>query len=236
MNLRRLAILLVFVSLAACRSGSGATALYFSEQEAGSEPVPTRMLVTEQHLRIDYGQDDEDFILFDRKAPAIYSVNRTDKTILVITPLPVALAEPARFRHEVAKDAETYPPVAGKTVSHYRLLTNAKQCYDVFAADGLLPQAVAALREYHSTIAGEHAAAMQHTPKEERNDCDLANFIFAPARHLEFGFPIRQEDMTGNVRQLVDFRLDQQFDPKLFHLPEGFRHYRASEMRGDIGS
>lgn len=221
--------------LAACRGGD-ATALYFTEQEPGAGAATTRMLLTDRYLRIDYGADEDDFILFDRREPAIYSVNHSDKTILVISPLAVNLDPPTPFTHEVAKDDEAYPEVAGKKVTHYRLLTNAKQCYDVFAADGLLPQAVQALREYHATIAGEHAAAMRNTPKDVRSACDLANFIFLPARHLEFGFPIRQVDMAGNVRQLVDYKQGIGIDAKLFELPQGFRRFRTGEMRGELGS
>lgn len=229
----RISGLLLLGMLAACGNGDG-IALYFTEQEAGAEPATTRMLITERHLRIDYGKDTGDFILFDRKVPAIYSVNYRDQTVLEIIPQTTTLAPPKTFVHEVRKDPEAYPAIAGKAVKHYRLLTNGAECYDLFAADGLLPEAVTALREYHTTIAGEHASAMRRAPQEGRDACDLANFIFLPTRHLEFGFPVRQKDISGKVRQLVDYKLDQQFDSKLFTLPEGFRHFRASEMRGDV--
>ena len=43
-----------------------AAVLYFVEQEPGVEPYRTRMIVTAGFLRMDEGQDSQDFLLFDR--------------------------------------------------------------------------------------------------------------------------------------------------------------------------
>jgi hypothetical protein len=210
---------------------SGTTALFFAERELGGEPFQTRMLITSRYLRIDEGSDAGDYILFDRVQSAIYSVNYADKTILVITPSKVDLAPPKVFKHEVQVDKDSYPDVGGKKVKHYRLLTNQARCYDVFAAQGLLPEALRVLREYHETLAGEQAADMKHTPKEVQSACDLANHIFLPTRHLEQGFPVRQKDMAGNTRQLINYDKHYRNDQTLFQLPENFRRYRAQERR-----
>jgi hypothetical protein len=211
---------------------SGTTALFFVERERGGEPFQTRMLVTSRYLRIDEGNDTGDYILFDRAHPAIYSVNYLDKTILVISPSKIDLAPPKVFKHEVQVDKDSYPDVGGKKVIHYQLLTNRARCYDVFAAMGLLPEAAQALREYHQALAGEQAATMKNTPREMQSPCDLANHIFLPARHLGQGFPVRQEDMAGNLRQLINYDEHYRSDQTLFQLPEGFTRYRAQEMRG----
>lgn len=232
MTRSRLLLALISLGAVAC-SREGATALHFSEQEPEGEKFATRMLVTDRYLRIDYGVDSDDFILFDRKLPTIFSVNHNDKTIMVIKPLPIRLAKPSPFEHRTEKTKDTPPAVGGKSVVHYRLSTNDELCIDVFAAEGLLPTAVQALREYHLSIAGEHAAALTSAPPEGRSDCDLANFVFAPTRHLELGFPIRQEDTGGNVRQLVDFKQDLKIEEKLFSLPSGYKQYSPAELRGD---
>ncbi len=222
---------LIPLFLTACAPTLPVIALFFSEKEQGGEPFQTRMLITPRYLRIDEGNDAGDYILFDRAQAAIYSVNRADKTILVITPLKIDLAPPKLFKHEMRVDKDSYPDVGGKKVKHYRLMTNQARCYDVFAVQGLLAEALQALREYHQTLAGEQAAAMKHTPKEMQSACDLANHIFLPTRHLEQGFPIRQEDMAGNVRQLINYDEHYRSDQTLFRLPENFSHYRAQERR-----
>lgn len=225
-------VLLVVVGGCAAEGKQEATALYFTEVEQGTDSFQTRMLVTERYLRIDSGIDSEDFILFDRESPAIYSVNRADRTVLVIEPLKITLVPPKVFEHTVKKDPDGYPEVGGKPVLRYRLATNDSLCYDVFAADGLLPDATRALREYALTLAGEQADAMRLMPKELQSDCDLANNVFLPARHLEFGFPVRQQDMNGRMRQLTNYERGHQADPQLFVLPEEYRRYRPRDMRG----
>ena len=210
----------------------GTTALFFVEREQGGEPFQTRILVTAKYLRIDEGNDTGDYILFDRSRPTIYDVNYADKTVLVITPLKVDLVPPKVFKHEVHVDKDSYPSISGKKVIRYQLLTNQTRCYDVFAAEGLLPQALQALREYHQALAGEQAATMKNTPREMQSACDLANHIFLPARHLGQGFPVRQEDMAGNLRQLINYDEHYRSDQTLFQLPENFTRYRAQEMRG----
>lgn len=113
------ALLLILMPslLAACHPGKEtATAVYFNEVERGAEPYTTRMLITPQFLRIDYGIDNDDFILLDRKHPAIYSVNHDDRTILVIEPLPIALPAPQQFVHETEQDKGDIPPIDGHQV------------------------------------------------------------------------------------------------------------------------
>lgn len=228
-----LCVVLVTSIVAGCASQGSeqATVLYFTEVEQGTDSFQTRMIVTPQHLRIDSGIDGEDFILFDRKSPAIYSVNRSDRTVLIIEPMKISLSPPKAFEHTVKKDSDSYPDVGGKAVVHYQLSTNQALCYDVFAADGLLPNATQALREYALTLAGEQADAMKLVPKEMQSGCDLANNIFLPARHLEYGFPVRQEDMTGRIRQLTNYEQNYRADPQLFVLPEDYRRYRTRDMR-----
>jgi hypothetical protein len=72
------------------------------------------------------------------------------------------------------------------------------RCYDLYAADGLLPGAVVALREYRLILAGQQALTAAVTPPEMQSSCDLANNVFLPVRHLEHGFPVRLTDMTAD--------------------------------------
>src|SRR5216684_2588840 len=157
---------LIPLFLTACAPTLPVIALFFSEKEQGGEPFQTRMLITPRYLRIDEGNDTGDYILFDRTHSAIYSVNYLDKTILIISPSKIDLAPPKVFKHEVRVDKDSYPDVGGKKVIHYQLLTNRTRCYDVFAAQGLLPEASQALREYHQALAGEQAAIMKNMPIE----------------------------------------------------------------------
>lgn len=218
--------------LTACTPSAPTTVfLSFTEAERGGEPYPVRMLVTERYLRIEDGDGQSGFILFDRRARTIYSVSHSGRTTLVIKPLPVNLPMPQRFEQAEQRDPATFPAVDGHKVVHYSLLTNGENCFDVYAADDLLPEAVRALREYHDTLAGEQARMQAGVPAAFQSACDLADFVFVPARYLAHGFPVRQINHAGVTRQLVDFKTGVPVEPNLFELPKDYREITTAEVR-----
>lgn len=218
--------------LAACNRAPVPTALSLSFIDSGPEGErPVRMLVTGDHLRIEDGDAAGGFILLDRRSATVYSVSHADRTVLTLRAGPVSLAPPRRFQNTVARDPERLPPVAGRPVVHYRLLTNGERCADVYAADGLLPQAVAALREYHQALAATQAQGQAGMPAAFQSPCDLAEFVFLPARHLEYGFPVRQVGRDGATRQLVDYQTGALVEATLFEVPKDYRQITPSEIR-----
>lgn len=228
-------LLIALAALGACTESpapEAATVLYFVDREEGAEPYRTRMIVTERFLRIDDGTATGDYLLYDRRTRTISSVVPADSRILIIAPKAVELDPPAEFRHEIVRDRARFPAIGGHPVTHYRLLTNGKQCYDLYAAEGLLPEATAALAEYREALAGEQAAVVPQMPKEMISGCDLANHVFLPARHLAHGLPVRYTDMTGRTSELVDFQTGVEVDPALFELPGSYRRITLEEMRG----
>lgn len=239
---RKIIFLLALVAVAAMTTGcaqppaqAGATAVYLIEREPDFEPTRTRMIVTPQFLRIDDGRDGGDFLLYHRGERIIYNVSASDALILVIGPQAVAAA-PVALEHRIEPDGAGAPNVSGKKVRHYRLLTNSETCYDLYAADGLLPEVVTALREYRESLAGEHAQALAFTPKEMQTPCDLANNIYAPARHLAHGFPIRVDETSGRdqtrvrTTELLDYQQGFAANDGLFQLPD-YRRMTIQELR-----
>jgi len=228
---RALFLLLVALALAACTDKPSPTIfLSFTESSPDGE-YPVRMLVSDKFLRIEDGDTRDGFIVFDRAARTIYSVSHAGKSTLVLRARPVTLAAPKQFEHKVERDKETLPPVDGKTVTHYRLLTNRERCFDVYAADGLLPEAVAALREYHETLAGEQAAMQVNMPIGMQSACDLADQVFVPARYLALGFPVRQVNRAGVTRQLVSYKRDVPVEKGIFDLPKDYKQITPAELR-----
>ena len=226
------AFLFLVALISACtEKPTGATFLSFSEAGSEGDAYAVRMLVNERFLRIEDGDVRNGFIVFDRAAKIVYSVSHADKTTLVLRAQAVKLDAPKAFTHNVERDGEKLPDVGGKTVTHHRLLTNGERCFDVYAAQGLLPEALAALREYHRTLAGEQAALQTLVPSGFQSACDLAEFVFLPARHLEFGFPVRQINRAGLVRQLVDFKIGVPVEKGLFDIPAEYKQITPSEVR-----
>lgn len=208
-----------------------ATVLTFEEKETVTDVYKTRMLINRQFMRIDDGEGSQDFALMDRRKKIIYSVSSEEKSILVIVKTAITGKTPHQFQNTVEKVKGTYPDVSNKSVSHYRLLTNGKQCMDLYSAKELLSAELAALREFQTILAGEHGSILDTIPKDMQNDCDLVNNIFFPNRHLQFGFPVRQEDMVGKYRQLIDFKEGSVLDAALFTLPKDYSRFSSKDMR-----
>ena len=220
------------LALTGCGDASKATVLYYAEQDQGGEAYRTRIIVTSRWLRIDEGHESRDFLLFDRREKTLHSINAMDSRILVMPLKTVGIASPIKLEHRVERGTEVFPAVGGKKVTHYKLITNQKPCYDLFAAEGMLPEAVQALREYRETLAGQQVAALAAMPKELQTPCDLANNIFAPVRYLDYGLPVRLSETGVRTSELVDFQTDFEALPGLFELPASFRRLTLEDMRG----
>jgi len=231
----------VFALLLACapkpEPAERGTALYFVENDGTEPATPVRMIVSRKFLRIDGGERSRDFLLYDRAARTTYDVSAADRLILVIEPRAAPAGAPPKLTHRIKRDTATFPAVGGRSVVHYSLLTNGRLCYDLYAADGLLPDAVAALREYREALAGEQRSAIGFTPNAAKTPCDLANHVYAPARHLTYGFPVRlvepdpRDPKRRRITELTDYRTDVEMAPALFQLPESFRRMTLRELQ-----
>jgi len=230
--MRALHLLFLLVVSACTQDAPKSAFLVFQETEPGGNSYPVRMLITDRYLRIEDGDGKSGFILFDRGARKIYSVNTDAGSTMILEGAPVKNTPPKKFEHRVETLPESLPDVGGHSVVHHRLLTNNEKCFDVYAAKGLLPQAVQALREYHQALAAEQAALQSAVPAEFQSVCDLADYVFVPARYLDQGFPVRQVNRAGVMRQLVDFKVGVPVDEKLLQLPTGFSEVIPSKMRG----
>lgn len=215
----------------ACTPGGNAIVIHFEEQESGSEKYRSRVIITPAYMRLDDGEEAVDFILFDRNKRVIYSTNSLDKRTLVIKWHKSTLTMPDALKSRVETVKDSVPPIGDKPVTHYRLYTNGKQCYELFAAKDLLPGAVKAMTEFQETLAVEHSNFMLAMPLQTASVCDRVNNVFDPARYLKFGFPVYASDYLGRSRQMVDYKTDAKIDKKLFKLPEGFEQYSAQDMR-----
>lgn len=218
--------------LVGCGDGGKATVLHYAEQEQGGEPFRTRMIVTSRWLRIDDGAGSTDYLLFDRRDRTIYNLTAADSSILVLPALAVGISSPLTLQNRVEKDDQKLPAVANRPVTHYRLHTNNKLCYDLYAVEGLLPNAVQALREYRGALAGQQAVPLPEMPKELLAGCDLANNIFMPMRYLDYGLPVRLVETGVRTSELVDFQEDFDAVPGLFELPASYRRLTIEQMRG----
>ncbi len=200
-----------------------AAVLTFEEQEEGVEPYPLRMIVTKGFLRMDDGPGSKSYLLYDRATKVIYNVNADDRTVLVIEDRNKASVVGDRPALEITdRDTSDMPTMKSQKPVHKTLGTAGKRCYDVVAIPGLMPDVVEAMRGYLLTLSSQQAENIDKTPEEMRDPCMMVNLIHYPARHLDFGFPLREWDYRGFVRELVDFG-NEKVDSGLFTVTSGYR-------------
>ena len=236
--MKNIVILLMLSILSACaQKEANDTLVLFVEQEDGVEPYQTRMIITKDFVRIDDGEGDKDFVLFDRKNKVVQSVNASEKTIMAVHEKKLKKGQkfepPFKLNHSVKelplnKDA---PTIEGEKAKHYQLITNDKICYNVVAVKGLMPHVAAALTAFHKHMATDSYETFYNLPADMYDACDMTLTTFKPGRQFEFGFPIQEWGKRNYSRSLVDYNTDYKANPALFVLPEGYKRYTVTELR-----
>lgn len=226
-----------FISLliSACSSDSTQTSesdvmMVFQETELGSEPFITRVLVSNDFMRLDEGDDASDFTLLDRNSHIIYTVTHAQQRIMQITPRETDNKVDQKLVMDAKKISNSdIPEIEGQQPLHYQLQVNDKVCSEVYVIKDFSPQVSTALREFQQILASIHLANLNNTPVEMLDDCFLAHDVKTPSRNLQFGFPILQRDENGSSRLLVDYDHDFQLNATVFDLP---KNYRMTDMSG----
>ena len=224
-------VVLLLVPASACTSRNApqepvelkARVFLFQEQEKDIDPYPVRMLVTADFLRMDEGSANDDFLLFDRKKQVVFSVNRDTQSYYRFERRNVGRDGKRKPKLTVAdNDVSDMPLFQGKKPRYRTYFANGDRCLDVVSAPGFDEDAVAAIRGYLNVMSDEHAATLDQTPRDMQADCMLADFVYAPVRHLNDGFPLREWDYRGYSRTLIDVG-EETVRTSLFELPEGYQ-------------
>jgi len=201
--------------------------LLLYRMERPGEPLSLeRILATTDYLRLDRGEEDPGFILFDRRERVIYSVDPAERTILEIDPPPLSRVIPADLNIELRNPplAADVPAVAGVTPVHWQLWVNGESCREAILAPGLMPRVVTAYRDYLLLLAAQQAVALPAIPEEFRDPCDSALNVYAPDVLWGKGLPLRLWDAWGYREVLTEFTPKRRVPEASFILPEGYEH------------
>ncbi|MEO1767572.1 hypothetical protein [Thiobacter aerophilum] len=223
--MRGLAALLLMAATLAARA-EGMVEVSFMDQPPDGGGYVTRYLVTDRYLRMDYGQDRDDFLLFDRQAKLAYNVTHDQRTILVIEPGPVAVARPAQW--EVKEDLLS--DERGRRT--FDITVNGQHCSRITASPTFLPEVVQALAEFNAIMTASQSVTYQATPPELRQPCDLARFVFDHGAWLKNGLPLYEADADGSVRRLLSYETGLPERRLLFALPNQYRTVRLKDLQG----
>lgn len=230
-------LLMLSVLFSCAKKEHGDTLVLFTEQEDGVEPYKTRMIITKNFVRIDDGEGDKDFVLFNRVKNIVHSVNAGEKTVMAVHEKKLKEGQtfepPFKLTHTVKEmpAMKDVPTINGEKSKHYQLITNNKICYDVVSVKGLMPQVVKALTEFHTHMATDSYITFNNMPADMHDACDMTATTFKPARQFEFGFPIQEWGKRKYLRSLVDYDINYKADPNLFVLPKDYNHYTVQELR-----
>ncbi len=219
-------VLLAFcTTLAAGDSTTVSTAVYRVSEPSGMAYL-VRMLASPGFLRLDAGDDDGDFTLMDRKKRLIFHVAHERRNVLVIPfrssdkpALGPFLISNTRISQQGA------PKVGGRLPIHSTIMVDGRHCRDVIAVPGLLPDLVAAMREFRIALATEHARVLRITPADVRETCDTALNVAHPTEQLVGGLPMLIWDGAGKRHDLQNYVESQSVSPKLFVLPGAYSQY-----------
>lgn len=205
--------------------------LIYQEIEPGQGKALVRKIINEGFMRIDNGQENDGFVLFDRKKQVIYNISFRDKTIFTLHSKKITGSIPLKFSiREKIITAETTPLLDGK-LKHLRFWAGDQLCLNRFSLAGLLPEVIKIQKEYLEILAGEHLAVIKSTPREMLDPCDLALHISHWQQRFEGGFPVMEYEYTGKERILMDFDPAYQLNFPWTRLPLGFKYYSPEKLR-----
>ena len=223
---------LVFISACQDKASVKPSMALFAEQETDVDPYKTRIIVSKYYMRMDEGEDSNDFVLLDRKAKIIYSANSDNNTVMTIASKKIGIESPVKLsiRNDKVSSSEKVPMIDGKTPEHYAFSVNNKVCYEAMLVKGMLPDMVKAMQSFADILAADSAVTLGVMPADMQNACEMAGNTFAPSRHLKFGFPV-QEWKQGYSRTLLEYNEDYKIDPKLFELPKDYFQFSVQDFR-----
>ena len=204
------------------------TVILYQDSEPGLEPYTTRYIVNEKYMRIDDGKPDSGFVLLDRKKNIVYSVSVENESILVIKPTEIKIKRPKDMKTSIVdKPAPKKLQLEGKPSQEIEIYANKKLCSRMITVKGVLPDYVAALKQYRSILASQHATNLFKTPVNMRDNCFMAYDIFEHGLHTARGLIVRKWIDKGKQTMLADYRLNQKASVRLFVMPEKYKKFKA---------
>ena len=211
--------------------------LQYTIEEPGLDPYPSRVIITNDFMRIDDGPGSDSYVLFDRKKQVVYSVSSDNGAILVVNKRDLPTKPPLEIHDSVrVMEEKNMPELEGKKAKHYYFDTDGVNCYEAFIVQDFLPEAARAYTDYRRVLAGDHAFTMSRVPKEELHPCDLSMNIFSSGRLFKQGLPIYERGPNGYVKSLTNYELDFKTNDAMFTLPKDYGRFTIEDMQKGLAA
>jgi hypothetical protein len=198
----------------------------YMDQEPNQGGYVTRYLVSDSFLRMDFGQDSDDYVLYDRRTRRVFNVNHERHEAMVIDYEPVDYPKPERW----SVDEYTRQNSDGKR--RFEISVNGTTCSRMVAMEKLAPEAAAGMAEFTEALAATQAATYRATPPDQRQPCDLARYVLEPRRWYQYGVPVDEVHFSGLSRRLLNFSASVKARPTLFAVPARYRQINLKQIQG----
>ncbi len=194
------------------------TVIRYEDREPEQPAYVSRILVLGEKMRMDYGKDDEGFILFDRKARSVWHVSPGDRRMTGIAAGKVSDIWPPDW--QLTEDA-----MSGEQYVLTQIRLNGTLCVE-FKTSPLLPGEAALFADFRRILAANQVKAWLGTPEELRAPCALALDVHAAGIEYRGGLPLAIRYWDGRSRIYKEHAIVQP-RPALFELPAGYAHIKV---------
>lgn len=197
----------------------------YQESSPGVGAYPHRILVNDEFIRLDGGNDEEGFILFDRKKKEIVSVSHDDQSRFVIKP-----QDKTNYTNEkvivrtVHSSLEKAPEIQGVKAKIHDITANETLCRQVLSFEGLMPKVTVAWKEFEELMQTQNQISLSRTPKQLQTECFLTNNITHASLFLDYGLPFSVRSKDGTLRILKSYS-DVEKPASFLTLPASYREF-----------
>jgi hypothetical protein len=221
--------LAALLSFSVASHAQTASIFIFDETESGNTPGTSRMIFTNNMIRIDDGNDFSGYVLYNSKTKLISSVSHDDSTVFEVKRPTKAVPEHKEnaFTANQKEDIKA-PKIAGKTMWETHFTHGVKTCGTVNTVKGLYTKELALLQDYYKTMQLDASANVTKTPNEFQSGCYLNNFIYHLEDYYQHGFPIAMSREDGYIRLLKGIEEKATVNNNLFTIPAKYKHYSVS--------
>jgi hypothetical protein len=192
----------------------------YRDHEPNAPDYVSRYLLLDDRLRMDYGRDGDDFVLFDRRAARIAMVSHSARRV---TELAVELSSEA-----VPDDWNMLqvvrPARGGKEL---RLRVKNQDCVIVRSIAGTASE-TALLADFKRALSGNQRDAWRSTPADLQEPCHWLMEVAEAGIEYRYGLPAEVNYWDGRTRRYLNRRAEPA-RAQLFEVPRDYAIFRVGQ-------
>ncbi len=204
-----------------------ATIMIFDETEPQNTPGINRMIFSGDLLRIDDGNDQSGYVLYNSKTKVISSISHEERMVLEIKrPTGEIKTRKNDFKQNISEDKKA-PKIAGKPILKVDFYYGMQRCGTANTVKGFFEKELALLQDYYQTLQMDAKVNIDKTPDEFLTGCYINNYVNHVVNYYQHGFPIAITREDGFSRLLKGFQ-NKEVDKSWLSVPKNYGSYSMS--------